>query len=106
MDDPVLHLLSGFDDWFSWFVVFLPLMTGMAATGGWMPQLAVGAAPAYPVPPGTWAASSPGCSSAGASEARTRTVTGSSSFTNATSCVSRLPTMMSEDGVPSRPQPR
>jgi nitrate reductase gamma subunit len=29
--DPVRKLLSGFDDWFSWVVVFLPLMTGMAA---------------------------------------------------------------------------
>ena len=28
---PVLRLLSGFDDYFSWFVVFLPLLTGMAA---------------------------------------------------------------------------
>jgi nitrate reductase gamma subunit len=50
LTDPVLRLLSGFDDWFSWFVVFLPLMTGMAATGGWSPQLAPNAAPLYPVP--------------------------------------------------------
>jgi len=50
LTDPVLRLLSGFDDWFSWFVVFLPLLTGMAATGGWSPQLAAGAAPPYPVP--------------------------------------------------------
>jgi nitrate reductase gamma subunit len=50
LTDPVLRLLSGFDDWFSWFVVFLPLMTGRAATGGWSPQLAANAAPVYPVP--------------------------------------------------------
>lgn len=29
--DPVRKLLSGFDDYFSWVVVFLPLLTGMAA---------------------------------------------------------------------------
>ena len=34
---------------------------------------------------------------------RTRTVTGSSSFTNATSCVSRLPTMMSRGDVMPTP---
>lgn len=28
--DPVLRLLSNFDDWFSWFVTTLPLLTGMA----------------------------------------------------------------------------
>jgi hypothetical protein len=31
LGDPVRRLLSGFDDYFSWFVVFLPLLTGMAA---------------------------------------------------------------------------
>lgn len=31
LTDPVLRLLSGFDDYFSWFVVFLPLATGMIA---------------------------------------------------------------------------
>lgn len=31
--DPVLVLLSGFDDYFSWFVTMLPLATGMAALG-------------------------------------------------------------------------
>jgi nitrate reductase gamma subunit len=29
LTDPVRRLLSGFDDYFSWFVVFLPLATGM-----------------------------------------------------------------------------
>lgn len=31
LTDPVLRLISSFDDYFSWFVVFLPLVTGMAA---------------------------------------------------------------------------
>ena len=31
LTEPVLRLLSGFDDYFSWFVVFLPLATGMIA---------------------------------------------------------------------------
>ena len=38
LTDPVLQLLSGFDDYFSWFVVFLPLLTGMGAMSGWLPQ--------------------------------------------------------------------
>ena len=50
LTDPVLRLLSGFDDWFSWLVVFLPLLTGMAATGGWSPQLAPGGTTSYPLP--------------------------------------------------------
>ncbi len=50
LTDPVLRLLSGFDDYFSWFVVFLPLLTGMAALGGWYPRPAPGAAPLYPLP--------------------------------------------------------
>ncbi|MCX7176203.1 MAG: nitrate reductase [Proteobacteria bacterium] len=36
--DPVMRLLSGFDDYFSWFVVFLPLLTGMGAMTGWASQ--------------------------------------------------------------------
>ena len=47
---PVLRLLSGFDDYFSWFVVFLPLLTGMAAASGSYIQPALGAAPLYPLP--------------------------------------------------------
>jgi nitrate reductase gamma subunit len=47
--DPVLRLLSGFDDYISWLVVFLPLLTGMAAMGGWSPQAAPGQAPVYPL---------------------------------------------------------
>ncbi len=31
--DPVLQLLSNFDDYFSWFVTMLPVATGMAALG-------------------------------------------------------------------------
>lgn len=33
LNDPVLMLLSNFDDYFSWFVTMLPLATGMAALG-------------------------------------------------------------------------
>lgn len=47
LGDPVLRLLSGFDDYFSWFVVFLPLLTGMAAMSGWSPQAAPGEPPVY-----------------------------------------------------------
>jgi len=49
LGDPVLRLLSGFDDYFSWFVVFLPLLTGMAAMSGWSPQANSGGAPVYPL---------------------------------------------------------
>ena len=31
MTDPVLRAISGFDDYFSWLVTFLPLVTGMMA---------------------------------------------------------------------------
>jgi len=34
LGDPVLRLLSGFDDYFSWFVTMLPLITGMALLPG------------------------------------------------------------------------
>jgi nitrate reductase gamma subunit len=47
LGDPVLRLLSGLDDYFSWLVVFLPLLTGMAALSGWSPQAAPGEAPVY-----------------------------------------------------------
>jgi nitrate reductase gamma subunit len=50
LTDPVLRLLSGFDDYFSWFVVFLPLLTGMAALGGWSPQPTSSRVPLYPLP--------------------------------------------------------
>lgn len=40
LTDPVLRLLSGFDDYFSWFVTMAPLATGMAL----LPM------PAHPVP--------------------------------------------------------
>jgi nitrate reductase gamma subunit len=49
LGDPVLRLLSGFDDYFSWFVVFLPLLTGMAALSGWSPQATSREAPVYPL---------------------------------------------------------
>ena len=48
LTDPVLRLLSGFDDYFSWFVVFLPLATGMIAINQSYPA---GAAPALPLDP-------------------------------------------------------
>lgn len=32
--DPVKRMLSRFDDYFSWLVVFLPVVTGMALIGG------------------------------------------------------------------------
>ena len=50
LTDPVLRLLSEADDYFSWFVVFLPLLTGMAAMSGPSPQPASGGAPLYPLP--------------------------------------------------------
>ena len=40
LTDPVLRLLSRFDDWFSWAVTMAPMLTGMAIIG----------APAAPVP--------------------------------------------------------
>ena len=40
LTDPVLQLLSRFDDWFSWAVTMAPMLTGMALIG----------APAQPLP--------------------------------------------------------
>ena len=48
LGDPVRRLLSGFDDYFSWFVVVLPLATGMLAIHQ---PYAPGAAPAPPLDP-------------------------------------------------------
>lgn len=48
LTDPVRHLLSSFDDYFSWFVVFLPLATGMIAIHQSYPA---GAAPMPPLDP-------------------------------------------------------
>jgi len=48
LTDPVLRLLSGFDDYFSWLVVFLPLATGMIAINQ---AYSPGAAPAPPLDP-------------------------------------------------------
>jgi hypothetical protein len=50
LSDPVLRLLSGFDDYLSWFVVFLPLLTGMAAVGSWAPEMPSRGAQLYPLP--------------------------------------------------------
>ena len=48
LTDPVRRLLSGFDDYFSWFVVMLPLATGMIAIHQ---SYAPGAVPAPPLDP-------------------------------------------------------
>lgn len=48
LTDPVRRLLSGFDDYFSWFVVVAPLATGMIAIHQ---SYAPGAAPAPPLDP-------------------------------------------------------
>jgi nitrate reductase gamma subunit len=48
LTDPVRRLLSGFDDYFSWLVVFLPLATGMIAIHQ---SYAPGAAPMPPLDP-------------------------------------------------------
>jgi len=50
LTDPVLRLLSGFDDYFSWFVVFLPLLTGMVAMSGLSPRPTASGASLYPLP--------------------------------------------------------
>lgn len=48
LTDPVLRLLSNFDDYFSWFVTFLPLVTGMIVINHPFPS---GVAPALPPDP-------------------------------------------------------
>lgn len=48
LTDPVLRLISSFDDYFSWFIVFLPLATGMAVLNE---PFAPGAAPSEPLDP-------------------------------------------------------
>jgi nitrate reductase gamma subunit len=48
LTDPVRRLLSGFDDWFSWCVVFLPMATGMMVIHQ---SYAPGAVPALPLDP-------------------------------------------------------
>jgi nitrate reductase gamma subunit len=50
LTDPVRRLLSGFDDYFSWFVVFLPLATGMIAIHQSYPAGAVPAPALDPLP--------------------------------------------------------
>jgi nitrate reductase gamma subunit len=46
---PVLRMLSNFDDYFSWFVTLLPMLTGMAVIS--LPfDSAYPAVPANPVP--------------------------------------------------------
>jgi nitrate reductase gamma subunit len=48
--DPVRRLLSGFDDYFSWFVVILPCASGMIAINVSYPPGAVPAPPLDPLP--------------------------------------------------------
>lgn len=48
LTDGVLRLLSNFDDYFSWFVTFLPLMTGMMVINHPFPA---GVAPVPPLEP-------------------------------------------------------
>jgi nitrate reductase gamma subunit len=48
LTDGVLRLLSNFDDYFSWFVTFLPLVTGMMVINH---PFAAGAAPVLPLDP-------------------------------------------------------
>jgi nitrate reductase gamma subunit len=50
LTDPVRRLLSGFDDYFSWIVVFLPLATGMIAIHESYVPGAPPAPPHYPLP--------------------------------------------------------
>ena len=47
---PVRRLLSGFDDYFSWFVVLLPLATGMAALHESFAAGGAAAPAVYPLP--------------------------------------------------------
>lgn len=50
LDDPVRRLLSGFDDYFSWIVVMLPMFTGMAVISSSYAAGAPQAVPLYPLP--------------------------------------------------------
>lgn len=50
LNDPVRRLLSGFDDYFSWFVVLLPLLTGMSALDQSYASGAASSAPLDPLP--------------------------------------------------------
>jgi nitrate reductase gamma subunit len=50
LTDPVLRRISNFDDYFSWFIVFLPLATGLAAICPPYPSGPVPEKPLAPVP--------------------------------------------------------
>lgn len=50
LSDDVLKLISGFDDYFSWFVTLLPVVTGMALVLEPSSAVAVREAVLYPVP--------------------------------------------------------
>lgn len=48
--DPALRLVSGLDDYLSWFVTFAPLVTGMAVISGPSGAASPGGTPLYPGP--------------------------------------------------------
>jgi len=50
LTDPVLRLLSNFDDYFSWLVTFLPLATGMGVLSHPFPAAIASGPPLDPVP--------------------------------------------------------
>ncbi len=50
LTDPVLKLISGLDDYFSWFVTMAPLVTGMALITGSSTTALTGGNPVYPAP--------------------------------------------------------
>lgn len=50
LTDPVLRLLSNFDDYFSWLVTFLPLVTGMVVLNHPFPAAAADAPPSDSLP--------------------------------------------------------
>lgn len=50
LNDPVRRLLSGFDDYFSWIVVLLPLFTGMGTLDQSYASGAASAVPLNPMP--------------------------------------------------------
>ncbi|MDH3318172.1 MAG: nitrate reductase [Betaproteobacteria bacterium] len=50
LNDPVRRLLSGFDDYFSWFVVVLPLFTGMMTLDQSYATRSAAALPLDPLP--------------------------------------------------------
>jgi len=50
LTDPVLRLISGFDDYFTWFVTMLPVVTGMVLIAEPSAAVAARSGVLYPVP--------------------------------------------------------